>query len=224
MTAIEELTVEEFTAECRAFLDAHAEPKAAARRFVWGEGDDAVATFEEVDPAEEARQLAAAKEWRATRYDAGFGWIAGPPELGGRGLPPSYGRAYDSLEARYQTPPGVLLRHRARDGRPDDPRPRHRAREAGVPPGHVPRRHRRLPAVQRAGRGLRPGGPPDPGRARRRRVGDHGSEGLDVRRAVQRHRRDHLPHRSRPAEAPRASPASSWTCGRPASRCGRCAR
>jgi acyl-CoA dehydrogenase len=109
MTAIEELTVEKFTAECQEFLDAHAEPKAAAQRFVWGEGDDAVATFEEVDPAEEARQLAAAKEWRATRYDAGFGWITGPPELGGRGLPASYGRAYDSMEARYATPPASFF-------------------------------------------------------------------------------------------------------------------
>ena len=76
-------------------------------------------------------------------------------------------------------------------------------RAAGVPPGHVPRRHRRLPAVQRAGRRLRPGRPADPGRARRRRVADHRAEGVDVGRAVQRHRRDHLPHRSRPAEAPR---------------------
>jgi len=109
MTAIEELTVEAFTAECRAFLDAHVEPKAAARRFVWGEGDDTVATFEEVDPTEEARQLAAAKEWRATRYDAGFGWIAGPPELGGRGLPPGYSRIYDNIEVRYETPPGSFF-------------------------------------------------------------------------------------------------------------------
>ena len=84
-------------------------PKAAERRFVWGEGDDDVATFEEVDPAEEREQLAAAKEWRATRYDAGFGWITGPPELGGRGLPPSYGRAYEGIEAGYETPPASFF-------------------------------------------------------------------------------------------------------------------
>ena len=121
MTAIEELTVEAFTAECRAFLDAHAEPKAAARRFVWGEGDDDVATFEEVDPAEEARQLAAAKEWRATRYDAGFGWITGPPELGGRGLPPSYeprlrqrrGRVRDAARRRSSASGSAWSRRRS---------------------------------------------------------------------------------------------------------------
>ena len=71
MTAIEEISVEEFTDEARAFLDAHAKPKSAERRFVWGEGDDDVSTFEEVDPVEEAKQLAEAKVWRATRYDAG---------------------------------------------------------------------------------------------------------------------------------------------------------
>jgi acyl-CoA dehydrogenase len=112
MTATEERTqpsVDEFTAEARAFLDAHAEPKSTEQRFVWGEGGDDVATFEEVDPDEEQRQLAAAKGWRATRYDAGFGWISGPPELGGRGLPPSYGRVYDSLEGAYETPPASFF-------------------------------------------------------------------------------------------------------------------
>ncbi len=39
-----------------------------------------------------------------------------------------------------------------------------------------------------------------------------------------RHRRDHLPHRSRPAQTPGASPVSWWTCTPRASRCGRCAR
>ena len=70
-----------------------------------------------------------------------------------------------------------------------------------VPPEHVPRRHRRLPAVQRARRRLRPRRPADQGRARRRRVGHHRPEGVDLGRAVQRHRRDHLPHRPRPAQA-----------------------
>jgi alkylation response protein AidB-like acyl-CoA dehydrogenase len=109
MTAIEEITVEQFSDEARAFLDAHATPKSAERRFVWGEGDDDVATFEEVDPVEEAKQLAKAKEWRATRYDAGFGWVAGPPELGGRGLPASYARAYEGIEADYETPPASFF-------------------------------------------------------------------------------------------------------------------
>ena len=70
-----------------------------------------------------------------------------------------------------------------------------------LPHQDVPRRHRRLPAVQRARRRQRPGQPADQGRARRRRVGHHRPEGVDLRRPLQRHRRDHRPHRSRPAEA-----------------------
>ena len=62
------------------------------------------------------------------------------------------------------------------------------------------------------------------GRARRRRVDHHRPEGVDLGRAV-------LATSARSSAAPtptcpstRASPASSSTCTRPASRCGRCAR
>ena len=72
-------TIDEFEAECRAFLDANAKPKRdeGDKKFVWGEGDDDVALFEEVDREQELRELAEAKEWRAKRYDAGLGWITG---------------------------------------------------------------------------------------------------------------------------------------------------
>ena len=61
-------------------------------------------------------------------------------------------------------------------------------------------------------------------RARRRRVGGHGPEGVDV---VGPHRR--LGHAAWPAPTPTspstpASPTSSSTCTRPASTCDRCAR
>ncbi|HEX6567925.1 MAG TPA: acyl-CoA dehydrogenase family protein [Acidimicrobiales bacterium] len=97
-------TIDQFRAEVTAFLDANAERKPESRAFVWGEGDDEVAMFEEVDPEVERRQLAEAKAWRAKRYDAGLGYITGAAEFGGRELPPTYGRAYDSLESRYDVP------------------------------------------------------------------------------------------------------------------------
>jgi acyl-CoA dehydrogenase len=97
-------TLEEFRQECRAFLDAHAEPKEEAKAFVWGEGSDDVAIFEEVDRAKELEALARAKEWRAARYDAGLGWITGPTEYGGRALPAAYERAYAALESGYRVP------------------------------------------------------------------------------------------------------------------------
>lgn len=100
------MSLEQFEEEVTSFLDGHAERRAAdvEKRFVWGEGDDSVAMFEEIDPEQERRELAAAKQWRATRFDAGLGYITGPEELGGRGLSAAHDRLYSRLEARYETP------------------------------------------------------------------------------------------------------------------------
>jgi len=73
--------------------------------FVWGEGSDSVSIVEDPDPEQEAVDLAAAQAFAADRFHAGFGWIDGPVELGGRGLSPEHKRAYASVEARYRTPP-----------------------------------------------------------------------------------------------------------------------
>lgn len=99
-----DITVEEFTEEARAFLDANANLKADVRDFAWGEGPDDPSLFEEVDREKEKLDLAEAQAWRAKRYDAGLGWIIGPVDLGGRGLPRTYDRAYTELEARYDVP------------------------------------------------------------------------------------------------------------------------
>jgi acyl-CoA dehydrogenase len=98
-------TLDEFREECVAFLDANAKLRQAEeKQFVWGEGDDDVAMFEEVDREKEQRDLAAAKDWRARKYDAGLGYITGAKEYGGRELPGTYDRLYASLEAKYDIP------------------------------------------------------------------------------------------------------------------------
>ena len=99
-------TLDEFESEVIAFLDANATKRVAPEdsKFVWGEGDDSVAMFEEVAPEEEQRQLADAKAWRAKRSEARLAWITGPEEFGGRGLSAAHERLYGSLEARYETP------------------------------------------------------------------------------------------------------------------------
>jgi acyl-CoA dehydrogenase len=100
-----EITLEEFEKEALAFLDTHAEARGGEDKpFVWGEGSDQVAIFEEIDRETEAAALADAKAWRAERFDAGLGWITGPAQYGGRELPAAYDRAYASLEARYKVP------------------------------------------------------------------------------------------------------------------------
>jgi alkylation response protein AidB-like acyl-CoA dehydrogenase len=97
------ITTEEFRAEAAAFLEANAKPKVKVSE-AWGEGSDQVALLAERTPEEDARILAEAKAWRAKVFDAGFGWISGPEEYGGRGLPRSYERIWQSLENDYDVP------------------------------------------------------------------------------------------------------------------------
>jgi len=96
--------VEEFAAAAREFLEANAPRKEAQRAFVWGEGSDNVAMFEERDRDAEMRIVAEAKRWQAARFDAGFGWITGPTEFGGAGLTAAHERAYAAVERDYRTP------------------------------------------------------------------------------------------------------------------------
>lgn len=94
--------LDEFLAAAERFLDAHA-PRLGAASAPWGTGADAVgfAARSEVD----ARSaVAAARQWLRDQFDAGFGWITGPVERGGAGLPPSYERAYLELRKRYRIP------------------------------------------------------------------------------------------------------------------------
>jgi alkylation response protein AidB-like acyl-CoA dehydrogenase len=63
-----------------------------------------VALFPDLTAVEEANELDAARSWRQRRFDAGFGWISGPVEYGGAGLPKSLERAYIRLERGYVLP------------------------------------------------------------------------------------------------------------------------
>ena len=96
-------TEEAFADEARAFLEANAEPR-TAERVRYGESSDDVSLFAERTAEEEAEEVRAAKEWAVKAFDAGFGWISGPPEYGGRGLPVSYQRLYASIESGFRTP------------------------------------------------------------------------------------------------------------------------
>ena len=99
-----DITLEVFEKEARDFLDANVAKKEAEKKFVWGEGSDKVAMFEEKDRETELADVRKAQAWRAKKYDAGFGWITGPKEYGGSELPNSYERVWNSLESQYQVP------------------------------------------------------------------------------------------------------------------------
>jgi alkylation response protein AidB-like acyl-CoA dehydrogenase len=99
-----DISLEVFEKEARDFLDANVPKKEAEKKFVWGEGSDKVAMFEEKDRNDERTDLEKACAWRAKKFDAGFGWIGGPKQYGGRELPNAYDRLWGSLEAQYQVP------------------------------------------------------------------------------------------------------------------------
>ena len=102
----ETISEDQFREEALAFLEANAK-----RRFEekaeWGKGSDKVALFAEKTREEELAEVEEAKAWRRSVFDAGFGWITGPSQYGGRELPSSYQRLYQSLEAQFDTPPGT---------------------------------------------------------------------------------------------------------------------
>jgi alkylation response protein AidB-like acyl-CoA dehydrogenase len=54
--------------------------------------------------AEVAAAVAAAVAWQALKFDAGLGWITGPPQYGGRGLPAEFERLYAERESAFHAP------------------------------------------------------------------------------------------------------------------------
>jgi len=98
----------DFRAEAASFLDAHTERR-VDESFEWGKGSDAVGILEERTPDAEAAEVAAAKSWKALEFDAGFGWITGPEEYGGRALPGAFERAYRELAAGYSIPSQLVF-------------------------------------------------------------------------------------------------------------------
>jgi alkylation response protein AidB-like acyl-CoA dehydrogenase len=101
---VDSVPVEEFEKAALAFLESNTEPRVEVEQ-AWGEGSDHVSLLPERTLEEEHAELAAARAWAQRRFDAGFSWISGPVEYGGRGLTRDHQRAYDTLEAGFDTPP-----------------------------------------------------------------------------------------------------------------------
>lgn len=93
--------MQDFAAEVRRFLDAHAAKTPDRTALTWGEGDDSMAYFSSLPPDEERESVRRAREWQRIRYENGFGWITGPVEYGGRGLTPVHDLLYDAVESEY---------------------------------------------------------------------------------------------------------------------------
>ena len=110
--------LDQFRAHARAWLEANATllPTTAAAdagdadgTSPWGHGSDDVSVFRDLSAADEEAQLEACKRWQRLKFDAGYAMLNWPIELGGRGLPNSYVRAYLAEEARFHVPSGGEL-------------------------------------------------------------------------------------------------------------------
>lgn len=97
--------LDSFRSEAREFVSAHHPPREA------GSPSDADFSVIPEKPAElERRELAEALAWRQTVHDAGYGWIDGPLEFGGRGLPAAYAAAYREVEREFSVPDEAYTR------------------------------------------------------------------------------------------------------------------
>jgi alkylation response protein AidB-like acyl-CoA dehydrogenase len=102
--------LEVFRKEARAWLEDNATPRAVVAvaddddAFSWGSGSDNVAVFHNLPDEVEAARLEAVRVWQNKKFDAGYAMLNWPVEVGGRGLPNSYVRAYGSEEGRFEIP------------------------------------------------------------------------------------------------------------------------
>ena len=103
MSAASNISIEDFVADAKKFLDEVATPRVADE--AWGAGSDQLSGYKAIKPADEKAKLAEARKWKALEYDRGFGWITGDPKLGGRGLGHEHERAYLELRAHYDIAP-----------------------------------------------------------------------------------------------------------------------
>jgi alkylation response protein AidB-like acyl-CoA dehydrogenase len=103
--------LEEFRLGARTWLQANAEPLSVQpandgddTANPWGVGSDNVAVFHNIDEETERARLEACQDWQRRKFDAGYAMLNWAPELGGRGLPNSYVRAYNAEESKFVVP------------------------------------------------------------------------------------------------------------------------
>ncbi len=105
-----DLDLDSFSAEAAGFLAAHLQRREEADT-TWGSGSDGIELhgLEQRSDAEVAAEVRAARDWQAQCFDAGFAWITGPAEYGGRDLPVAFERRWRELEHEFAAPDRTSL-------------------------------------------------------------------------------------------------------------------
>lgn len=98
--------VQDFASRARSWLESVAKHRADPVAAGWGEGSDDVSVFHDLTEEQERLLLQEAMAWQRVKYDAGFGAISWPEELGGAGLAPECEAAYRRVEEEFEVPPG----------------------------------------------------------------------------------------------------------------------
>lgn len=99
----------QFVTEVTEFLGARWELRVPSEQG-WGIGDERLTLFHESSDAEERAEARTAQDWQRARWDAGFGWLTGPEEFGGRGLPQEFDTLYRRIESAFDVPDPSPLR------------------------------------------------------------------------------------------------------------------
>ncbi|MGQ4599641.1 acyl-CoA dehydrogenase family protein [Nocardia sp. R6R-6] len=90
-------TIEEFVSGAREFLES---VSAGRTRGQSGSGKSRYALFS----GSTEEEITAAIEYQRLAFDHGYGWISGPAENGGAGLPTAYEKAFAAVEREYAIP------------------------------------------------------------------------------------------------------------------------
>lgn len=100
-------SLDEFSAEARAWLDANAKRRSDSgdTEPEWGVGQLDVSVFHNLSADDERRLLGEIQRWNGLKAERGYHAITWPAEVGGLGLGKEHGRAFGKLEAEYEVPP-----------------------------------------------------------------------------------------------------------------------
>jgi alkylation response protein AidB-like acyl-CoA dehydrogenase len=98
-----------FVMDAVTFVSGQATPR-VQQNAAWGVGDEALTLFHETSDEQEHAEADAARRWQKLRWQAGFGWITGPVEFGGRGLSADYEALYRRVESSFEIPDMSPLR------------------------------------------------------------------------------------------------------------------